>query len=157
MCFSDLLGRGDMLYIPPDQAKATRIQGTYVTESEIIRLVEFLKNKNLPVEYAQEVTTQAVTWKKGASGGGQITGDGRDDLFEQAIRIVCQYDRASASLLQRKLKIGYARAARIIDQLEEEGIISQGEGAKPRDVLMKNPDEYFANQNTTPDQSSASL
>lgn len=151
-----LLGRGDMLYIPPEQSKATRIQGTYVTEGDILRLVEFLKSKNLPVDYAKEITTQAVTWKKGG-GSSQITGDGRDDYFEDAVRTVCQYDRASASLLQRKLKVGYARAARILDQLEEEGIVGSGEGSKPRDVLMKNPDEYFANRQTNQNQSSANL
>ena len=138
-----LLGRGDMLYIPPDQAKPTRIQGTYVTESEVVRLVEFLKSKNIPPAYAEEVTTQEVTWKKGAAGGAT---DGRDQYFEDAVKVVCQYDRASASLLQRRLKIGYARAARILDQLEDEGIVGTGEGSKPRDVLLKNPDEYLSGQ-----------
>lgn len=147
-----LLGRGDMLYIPPDQAKPTRIQGTYVSEQEVKKLVEFLRSKNVPVQYTQEVTSMPQTWKKGG-GNGMIhgpsgTGDeGRDPLFEEAVRIVCQYDRASASLLQRRLSIGYARAARIIDQLEEEGIIGAGEGSKPRDVLVKNAEEYLANRN----------
>ena len=68
-------------------------------------------------------------------------------LFEDAIRIVCQYDRASASLLQRRLSIGYSRAARILDQLEEEGVVGQGEGSKPRDVLVKNADEIINNLN----------
>lgn len=142
-----LLGRGDMLYVPPDQAKPTRIQGTYVSEHEVNSLVKFLKNSNVPVEYTQEVTSMPKTWKKSSNGiQGTTHDDGKDALFEQAVRVVCQYDRASASLLQRRLSIGYARAARIIDQLEADGIIGQGEGAKPRDVLVKNPDEFFANR-----------
>ena len=143
-----LLGRGDMLYIPPDQAKPTRIQGTYVNEGEIAKLVEYMKNKNVPVEYTEEVTSMAPTWKKGAGGPAGTTGeDGHDALFEQAVRVVCQYDRASASLLQRRLSIGYARAARVLDQLEAEGIVGMAEGSKPRDVLVKNPDEFFAGKN----------
>jgi len=143
-----LLGRGDMLYIPPDQAKPTRIQGTFVKEGEIIKLVEFFKEKNVPVEYTEEVTTQKLTWKKGTAGATGSTGEGgHDAFFEQAVRVVCQYDRASASLLQRRLSIGYARAARVLDQLEAEGVVGQAEGSKPRDVLVKNPDEFFAAKN----------
>ncbi|HSX41009.1 MAG TPA: DNA translocase FtsK [Candidatus Saccharimonadales bacterium] len=136
-----LLGRGDMLYVPPDQAKPSRIQGTFVSEKEVKKLVEYLKSKTPHVEYTEEVTSQSLlVLKKGAGG------DGHDALFEEAVRAVCQYDRASASLLQRRLSVGYARAARILDQLEAAGIVGPGEGSKPRDVLMRNPDEYFANQ-----------
>lgn len=142
-----LLGRGDMLYIPPDQAKPTRIQGTYVSDKEVQKLVSYLKQKVPEVEYTEEVTSQQVVLKK--AGGGSTSADGKDQLFEEAIRIVCQYDRASASLLQRRLSVGYARAARILDQLEEAGIVGHGEGSKPRDVLMKNPDEYLASLQET--------
>lgn len=134
-----LLGRGDMLFIPPDQAKPTRIQGTFVSEREIEKLVGFLKSKGMPVEYTEEVTSMPLTWRRGGR-----REEGRDDLFEEAVRVVCQYDRASASLLQRRLSIGYARAARILDQLETEGIVGLGEGAKPRDVLVRNAEEYLA-------------
>ncbi len=150
-----LLGRGDMLYIPPDQAKPSRIQGTYVSDAEVQRLVEYLKNKNLPVHYTAEVTSMPQTWKK--TSGVQLatsTPDGKDTLFEEAVKIVCQYDRASASLLQRRLSIGYARAARILDQLEEAGIVGPGEGAKPRDVLVKNAEEYLTNTNLESNQPS---
>jgi S-DNA-T family DNA segregation ATPase FtsK/SpoIIIE len=136
-----LLGRGDMLYIPPDQAKPTRVQGTYVSEKEIHKLVEFLKAKNFPLEYTEEVTTMPLVFKKP---GGTVAEDGKDELFEEAVRIVCQYDRASASLLQRRLSIGYARAARILDQLEEAGIVGPGEGSKPRDVLVRNAEDYLS-------------
>lgn len=138
-----LLGRGDMLYIPADQSKPSRIQGTYVSEQEVARVVDFLKSKNTPVEYTEAVTSQTVSIGKGAGTSG-AGGDGQDQKFEEAVRLICQYDKASASLLQRRLAVGYARAARILDQLEEAGIIGPAEGSKPRDVLMKNPDEYFA-------------
>lgn len=134
-----LLGRGDMLYIPPDQAKPTRIQGSFVSEKEVKRLVDYLKNKTPVVEYTEAVTTQPVVLKKAGMGG-----NGRDVFLEEAIRVVCQYDRASASLLQRRLKVGYARAARILDELEGMGIVGAAEGSKPREVLMRNPEEIIA-------------
>ncbi len=143
-----LLGRGDMLYIPPEQAKPSRIQGTFVSEAEVQKLVAYLKSKNPAVEYTQEVTSMPTSaWKK--TSGGTTGADGHDELFEDAVRTVCQYDRASASLLQRRLSVGYARAARILDQLEQSGIVGPGEGAKPRDVLVRNADEYFAAQNVS--------
>jgi S-DNA-T family DNA segregation ATPase FtsK/SpoIIIE len=148
-----LLGRGDMLYIPPDQAKPSRIQGTYVSEKEVANMVTFLREKNTPVQYTEEVLTQtSPSGKKrgGSVGGGG--GGGTDALFDDALRLICQHDKASASLLQRRLQVGYARAARILDQLEEAGIISPGEGAKPRDVLIKNPDDYYAQQQVQPQQ-----
>lgn len=139
-----LLGRGDMLYIPPDQAKPTRIQGAFVSEREVKKLVDYLKSKTPHVEYTEEVTTQQVNLKKISGIVSSSSGsDGKDNLFEEAIRTVCQHDRASASLLQRRLSIGYARAARILDQLEEAGIVGHGEGSKPRDVLVKDAESYI--------------
>ncbi len=135
-----LLGRGDMLYIPPDQAKPTRIQGTFVSDREVKKIVEYLRTKTPYVEYTEEVVKQQVSVKKGGIVAGM---DGKDPLFEEAVRVVCQHDRASSSLLQRRLSIGYARAARILDQLEIAGIVGQGEGSKPRDVLIKNPDQIL--------------
>ncbi|HSA84150.1 MAG TPA: DNA translocase FtsK, partial [Patescibacteria group bacterium] len=141
------LGRGDMLYIPPDQAKPTRIQGAYLSEKEVHKLVEFLRSRNYPVEYTEEVTTQPLPLKKGAGAGGSSTGaDGKDGQIEEAIRLVCQFNTASASFLQRKMSVGYARAARILDQLEEMGIVGPAEGAKPRDVLVRNAEEFLASQ-----------
>lgn len=138
-----LLGRGDMLYVPPESSKPTRIQGAFVSEKEVKKLVEFLKSSNFPVEYTEEVLTQPVSGGRGKAGIGEGSGDGRDVMFEEAVRIVCQFDTASASFLQRKMAIGYSRAARIIDQLEEAGIIGPGAGSKPRDVLVRNADEYL--------------
>lgn len=139
-----LLGRGDMLYIPPDQAKPTRIQGTYVSEKETKKLVEYLKSKHYPVEYTEEVTTQPLPLK-GSKMTSSAGAGGHDGELEEAIRVVCQFNTASASFLQRKMSIGYAKAARILDQLEEMGIVGPAEGAKPRDVLVRNAEEYLSN------------
>lgn len=136
-----LLGKGDMLYLPPDQAKPARIQGAFVTDAEIKNLVSFVKNQGVPVQYTEEVTTMTKSGKPAVAG---VVGD-TDDLFSEAIKVVCQYDRASASLLQRRLSIGYARAARVIDQLESAGVIAPSDGSpKPREVLIKNADEFLA-------------
>lgn len=131
-----LLGRGDMLYVPPDASKAARIQGVFVSEPEIEKLKEFLKKSGVEPQYTEEVTTMPLNKFTGKTGGN--SGD-RDDLFENAVQIVCQFDRASASLLQRKLSIGYARAARLLDELEEAGVVGVADGSKPRDVLVKDP------------------
>ena len=140
-----LLGRGDMLYIPPDQSKPSRVQGAFVSEIEVNKVVDFLKTKNVPAQYSEEVVNTPVgAMKKGGGNVAGAGGDGKDQLFEDAIRLICQHDKASASLLQRRLSVGYARAARILDQLEEAGIIGQGDGAKPRDVLVKNAEEYIS-------------
>ncbi len=140
-----LLGRGDMLYVPPDQAKPTRIQGAFVSEKETKKLVEFLKSKNVAVEYTEEIINQPIsTGKKGGSMGA----DGHDADFEQAVRIVCQFKQASSSFLQRKMSIGYAKAARLIDMLEEAGVVGHPEGSKPRDVLIHDPEEFLRSLNT---------
>jgi len=136
-----LLGRGDMLYIPPDQAKPTRIQGTLVSEPEIQKLISFLKKTGVAPQYTEEVTKMPT--KTMVAAGAM---EEKDELFEDAVRTACRYDRASASLLQRRLKVGYARAARIIDQLERVGVVGPAEGSKPREVLIQNPEEYLASQ-----------
>lgn len=138
-----LLGRGDMLYLPPEQAKPMRIQGAFVNDREITALVTFLKNQGIGPQYTEEVTTMA---RAGTVTVGGVEGE-MDNLFKQAVQVVCQYDRASASLLQRRLSIGYARAARVIDQLEAAGVVSPAEGSKPRDVLIQNAEEFLATLN----------
>lgn len=143
-----LLGRGDMLYIPPDQAKPTRIQGAFVSEKEVKKLVDFLKSNNYPIEYTEEVTNQPLPLKGRGVAGGTSDG-GKDPMFEEVVRLVCQFDTASASFLQRKMSIGYSRAARILDQLEEAGIVGHAEGSKPRDVLVRNAEEFLTAQQQT--------
>jgi S-DNA-T family DNA segregation ATPase FtsK/SpoIIIE len=139
-----LLGRGDMLYVPPDQAKPTRIQGTFVSDQDVKRLVNFIKSKGIPVEYTSEVIEQAVHIKgRGGSVSVNSTGDERDELFEQTVRMICQHDRASASLIQRRLQVGFNRAARLLEQLEEAGVVSPPDGSKPRDVLVRDADVFL--------------
>lgn len=135
-----LLGKGDMLFLPPDQAKPRRMQGPYLTEKEVHDLVSFLKNQAPPVHYTEEITSQEATIT--GRGGTSVAGGGSDDpLFKSAIDIIHQSDKASASLLQRKLSIGYARAARLLDQLEEAGYVGPGTGSKPREVIRRAPTE----------------
>jgi S-DNA-T family DNA segregation ATPase FtsK/SpoIIIE len=135
-----LLGRGDMLYIPPDQAKPTRIQGAFVSDKEVKKLVEFLKSKSPAVEYTEEIISTPYAPKGSLAKAGA---DGKDPVFAEAVRIICEYDKASASLLQRRLSIGYSRAARILDQLEAAGIVGRAGGSKPRDVLIKDPSQIL--------------
>ena len=137
-----LLGRGDMLYIPPEQAKPTRIQGTFITEKDTKNLIAYIKKSSIKVEYTEEVTQKYKAKAPGRPG----TTDAADidELFEEASRVICQYDRASASLLQRRLSVGYARAARILDQLEQAGAVGPSEGAKAREVLISNPDTFLS-------------
>lgn len=144
-----LLGRGDMLYVPPDASKPMRIQGVYVSDSEIRSLIGFLKKSGVAPEYTEEVIQMPIgkVGHLGAAGAGSA---GKDEFFQEAVRTVCQYDRASASLLQRRLRIGYARAARLLDELEEAGIVGPGDGSKPRDVLVKNAEEYLGSQQEQP-------
>ncbi len=137
-----LLGRGDMLYIPPNQAKPSRIQGTFVSDVETKKIISFLKKSDVKVEYTEEVTSKYKAKSPGASGVPEY--EDTDELFNEATRVVIQYNRASASLLQRRLSIGYARAARILDQLEQAGVVGPGEGAKPRDILISNADAFVA-------------
>jgi len=141
-----LLGRGDMLYVPPDASKPQRIQGVYVSDTEVRNLIEFMKTSGFEPQYTEEVTQIPVGRAALGKAGAQ------DELFEEALRIVCQYDRASASLLQRKLRVGYARAARLIDELEMAGIVGPGDRSKPRDVLIKNAEDYLAAQEAEPSQ-----
>lgn len=142
-----LLGKGDMLFLPPEAAKPMRIQGAFVNDKEINALVSFIKNQGIPTQYTDEVTTMA---KKGTVTIPGVTGD-MDELFKEAVKVVCQYDKASSSLLQRRLSIGYARAARIMDQLEASGVVSASDGgSKAREVLVQNAEEYFASLNNPP-------
>lgn len=134
-----LLGKGDMLYLAPDQAKARRIQGAFAPDSDINAVIEFVRSQGVKPQYTEEVTTMP---KPGTTTVEGVDGDA-DDLFKEAVAIVCQYDRASASLLQRRLSIGYARAARILDQLEAAGVVSPADGSKPREVLVQNAEEIL--------------
>jgi len=125
-----LLGKGDMLFVSAELSKPKRIQGAYVSEKEVERVTAFLKSRGEP-EYTEGVTEKPM----GGSGGGMGMDDlGEDELLPEAKEIIMQSGKASASLLQRRLRVGYARAARLLDLLEDQGFIGPGEGAKPREV-----------------------
>jgi S-DNA-T family DNA segregation ATPase FtsK/SpoIIIE len=132
-----LLGSGDMLYVSAQLSKPKRLQGAFVTEREIRNIVDFLKEKGDP-EYNEEVTVRhsAHVGEKGES-----LSDDDDELVDDAQEIILESQKASASFLQRRMRIGYARAARILDILEERGIIGPADGAKPRDVYVKDKDD----------------
>ena len=126
-----LLGRGDMLYVSPDQAKPTRIQGPFISDGEVKKLVSFLRQQG-EAEYQEEVFSQPVAVSPGTM---LVNGEERDALFDKATDIVKSAGKASSSLLQRRLRIGYARAARILDQLEVAGLVGPADGSKPRKLL----------------------
>ncbi len=132
-----LLGKGDMLFLPPDQAKPRRIQGPFITEKEVNQLVKFLKTQTPEVHYTEEITTQDINFVPGRGGTMVVASDEKDPYFNQVVEVISQMDKASSSLLQRKFKIGYSRAARLLDQLEAEGYVGPAEGSKPREVLRR--------------------
>ncbi len=132
-----LLGRGDMLYIPPELAKPIRIQGCFVSDKELNNLIEYLKSQKGDVQYNDMVTSQPVASPTSMSKNVmQVDGEERDSMFDDAVKLIQESGKASASLLQRRLKLGYARAARVLDELEGAGIVGPTKGAKPRDILI---------------------
>lgn len=136
-----LLGNGDMLFNPVGISKPVRIQGAFISEGEIERIVEFIKSQaevNYDNEVMEEIERQAVAEKKknAQAAAGDKIADADDAMIEEAINVVVECQAASTTLLQRKLRLGYGRAARIMDQLEKMGIVGPQDGAKPRKVLM---------------------
>ncbi len=129
-----LLGRGDMLFQTSDMPSTKRLQGAFLSEDEIGRVVEFLKTKYDPADYDPSIVEKQGRGNIAFSGGGS-GGDDADELIPEAKEEILRAGKASASLLQRRLKVGYARAARILDLLEEDGFIGPSDGAKPRDIL----------------------
>lgn len=136
-----LLGRGDMLFINSQLSKPKRLQGAFVSDEEIGRVVEYIKKEAGEPEYVDGVTDRQTSIPTGASGGSNASDDD-DPLLDEAKDTVLRAGKASASLLQRRLSVGYARAARLLDLLEAQGIIGPGEGAKPRAILVARPAEF---------------
>lgn len=144
-----LLGNGDMLCVFSNSPGLKRLQGVFISESEVKKVVKFIKNQKAEIEEREtgnqeDITSCSVPKKidfSQAPSGDQIQDD---RLYEEAKRIVIEFKKASTSLLQRRLRIGYTRAARLIDMLEENGVVGRGDGAKPREILLEkydNPDE----------------
>ncbi len=153
-----LLGRGDMLYMSGDASKPRRVQGLFVTEHEVKDVVAFLRNQAAKLMEASPSGMQ-VDFNAQSSPAGMFSNDGgqaEDDMYEDAKQCVIESGKASASLLQRRLRVGYARAARLLDILEEKGIIGPGEGAKPREVFVGR-DGAVTEATLTPDRSGGQI
>jgi len=136
-----LLGKGDMLYIPPDTAKPKRIQGAFVSDKEIKNLIDFIRSSGVTAQLDETITKD-----KGSKG--TLSSEGLnlgpvDEKFEEAAHLCIAEGKGSASLLQRRLEVGYARAARILDQLEQAGVLAHAEGNKPREVIVGSLSDVF--------------
>ncbi len=139
-----LVGRGDMLYFPLGSGKPTRVQGCLISDEEVAAVVEFIKKNSGAAEYSDEIIHEieqhAAEKDKGAKGVGGSAPEGVDDEFDEllpaAIEVVLEMGQASVSMLQRRLKLGYGRAARLVDQMEEKGVVGPFEGSKPRQLLI---------------------
>lgn len=138
-----LIGKGDMLYAPLGEGKPQRIQGCFISNDEIENVIEFIKSTGC-AEYNEEILEHieksAEASENGSSGGGGSLSGDEDEMLMEAIEIVVDCGQASVSMLQRRLKLGYARAARIVDQMEERGIVGPFEGSKPRQILISKDD-----------------
>jgi S-DNA-T family DNA segregation ATPase FtsK/SpoIIIE len=139
-----LLGKGDMLYLPPGSSRLTRVHGSFVSEAETNRVVDFWKQQAQP-EYDQTFLIAPPADEEEVDG--ELVDAEEDPLYQDAVRVVCEMGKASTSTLQRRLRLGYGRAARILDMMQRDGIIGPPDGSRPRDVL-KRPDwlEEIQNQ-----------
>jgi S-DNA-T family DNA segregation ATPase FtsK/SpoIIIE len=144
-----LLGKGDMLFKTTDLPRPTRIQGALITGDETNKLCDFLRNQRSP-QYDDAVVTQPVQLSGRGGVIAQAEGGDDDPQWKQAVEVVINSGKASTSLLQRKLRIGYGRASRLIDMMEEQGIIGPADGAKPRQVLVTSVDEVFGGEEAQP-------
>jgi S-DNA-T family DNA segregation ATPase FtsK/SpoIIIE len=137
-----LLGRGDMLLLTSDMPKPKRVQSSFISDVETKKVMDFIRDQRLP-EYDEEVVSQPVHLGKGRTGLDARAGEADDDLWRDAVSVVVEGRKASTSLLQRRLRVGYARAARLIEAMEEQGIVGQADGSRPREVLISSVDEAF--------------
>ena len=139
-----LLGKGDMLFAPVGSMKPTRVQGAFVADSEVEKICEFIRATNGTAIYNEAFTSKMKEYSamcgnkknKGDESTVSLPGEGGDNKYVDAIRVSIEENRVSTSLLQRKLGIGYSRAAKIIDRMEEEGLVSKADGSKPRNILI---------------------
>ena len=138
-----LLGQGDILFLTASFPRPRRVQGAFISDQETMKVCNFLR-KQRPPQYDNDVVSQQVTLSGGRRGAPSVLSDpdeAGDEMWEQAIQVVIDSRKASTSLLQRRLRIGYARAARIVEMMEEQGIVAPADGARPRDVLVSSLDE----------------
>jgi S-DNA-T family DNA segregation ATPase FtsK/SpoIIIE len=135
-----LLGQGDMLMLTPAMSKPKRIQGAWVMDEEVAKITDHLRMQSAP-QYNDEIISQPVQLNGKGGVVMDFDGGGDDDMYKDALRVVVDSGKASTSLLQRRLRIGYARAARIIEQMEEQGVIGAADGSRPREVLIGSLDD----------------
>ncbi len=135
-----LLGRGDMLFLPPGTSRLQRVHAPFVTEKEISAVTEFWKAQG-EAEYAEGFLEAPKDEKGNTEGGSANDGEENDPLFDEAVRLVFEFGKASTSLLQRRLRVGYGRAAHLIDMMERDGLVGPADGSKPREIL-KAPSFY---------------
>jgi S-DNA-T family DNA segregation ATPase FtsK/SpoIIIE len=135
-----LLGQGDMLMLTPSMSKPKRIQGAWVMDDEVVKITDHLRMQSAP-QYNGEIISQPVQLNGKGGVVMDFDGHGDDDMYKDAVRVVVESGKASTSLLQRRLRVGYARAARIIEEMEEQGIIGPADGARPREVLINSLDD----------------
>jgi DNA segregation ATPase FtsK/SpoIIIE, S-DNA-T family len=140
-----LLGQGDMLILTPSMSKPKRIQGAWVMDEEVVKITDHLRMQSAP-QYNDEIVSQPVQLNGKGGVVMDFDGGGDDDMYKDALRVVVESGKASTSLLQRRLRIGYARAARIIEQMEEQGVIGAADGSRPRDVLITSLDDLASNE-----------
>ena len=134
-----LLGNGDMLFSSPSFVKPKRVQGVYISDDEVTKVVKYLKAQREP-QYNEEVLAQSAKSTGIAGMGGGMEGED-EELFESAAELVLQNGKASATLFQTRLRVGYPKAARLIDLLEDRGVIGPADGSRPREVLISSMDE----------------
>jgi S-DNA-T family DNA segregation ATPase FtsK/SpoIIIE len=138
-----LLGQGDMLLLMADMPKPVRVQGALISDEETVKVMDFIRMQR-PPQYDDEVVSQPVQLNgKGGIVADYGASDADDDMWRDSVRVVIENRKASTSLLQRRLRIGYGRAARLIEQMEEQGIIGAADGSRPREVLVNSLDEVF--------------
>jgi S-DNA-T family DNA segregation ATPase FtsK/SpoIIIE len=133
-----LLGKGDMLFLPPGSSRLTRVHGAFVTEAETNQVVEFWKQQATP-EYDETFLMTPPSEEASEDEEDEVFDGEQDPMYEDAVRVVVEMGKASTSTLQRRLRLGYGRAARILDMMQRDGIIGPPDGSKPREVL-KRPD-----------------
>jgi S-DNA-T family DNA segregation ATPase FtsK/SpoIIIE len=130
-----LLGQGDMLMKTADMSKPKRIQGAWVMDEEVLKITDHLRMQSAP-QYNEEIISQPVQINNKGGMVMDMDGGSEDGMYNDALRVVIESGKASTSLLQRRLRIGYARAARIIEEMEEQGVIGAADGSRPREVLI---------------------
>ena len=144
-----LLGQGDMLFLTADMPKPKRAQGAFISKPEVVRVTDFLRAQR-PPQYDIEVISQPVQLNgRGGIVADYGANDANDDMWRDAIQVVIDGRKASTSLLQRRLRVGYARAARLIETMEEKGIVGPADGSRPREVLISSLDDVFGDKTAT--------